>query len=113
MLAETNLLQATFAERLTDEQRSAIAGSPRARRVVLLAEALHLTEPEARAALSEATDLPISTDLTINQAAVPILPARLVRDFHIAPLAIEGATDKQLHLATSWPADDVIIDWIA
>jgi type II secretory ATPase GspE/PulE/Tfp pilus assembly ATPase PilB-like protein len=110
---ETDLLQATFAEGLSEDQRKVVAEAPRARRVILLAEALHVTEPEARASLSEVSGLPTSTDLVIDQAAVPILPARLVRDFHIAPLAIDGANEKQLHLATPWPPDEVMIDWIA
>ena len=113
MQAETDLLPATFAERLNDEQRRTVAEAPRARRVIILSEILRVTEAEARIALAEATGLPITSDLKVDPAAVTILPARLVRDFHIAPLAVAGATEQQLHLATPWPPDQVMIDWIA
>ena len=113
MQAENELLTAPFAERLTAEQRSAVSEAQRARRAIVLAEALKVTEKEAQAEVAEASGLPTATDLEIDQAAVPLLPARLVRDFHIAPLTIAGSNDKQLHLATPWPPDDVMIDWIA
>jgi len=113
MQADNEMLTAPFAERLTAEQRSAVSEAPRARRAIVLAEVLKITEAEARSEIAEASGLPIATDLLIDQAAVPILPARLVRDFHIAPLTIAGSNEKQLHLATPWPPDDVMIDWIA
>ena len=113
MPAESALLPALFADRLNDEQRRAVSEAPRARRVALLGEALRLSEADARTALAEATGLPLAADLKVDPAAVPILPARLVRDFHIAPLAIAGSDDSQLHLATPWPADEVMTDWIA
>lgn len=113
MQADNELLTAPFAERLTAEQRGAVSEAPRARRAIVLAEALKVTEAEARAEIAETSGLPAASDLEIDQVAVPILPARLVRDFHIAPLTIAGSNEKQLHLATPWPPDDVMIDWIA
>ncbi len=107
------LLPDAFASRLTEEQRRALAEAPRARRLALLAEALRLAEPEARAEFSRATGLPVATDLHIDPAALPVLPARLVRDFHIAPLLVAGTDEHQLHLVTPWPADEVMTDWIA
>ncbi len=113
MQAETAALPAALAARLTDEQRRALAEAPRARRLALLAEGLRLPEPEARAEFSRSTGLPIAADLRFDPAALPVLPARLVRDFHIAPLLVAGADEHQLHLATPWPADEVMTDWIA
>jgi general secretion pathway protein E len=107
------LLPAAIAARLTDEQRRALAEAPRARRLALLAEALRVAEPDARTEFSRATGLPVATDLRIDPAALPVLPARLVRDFHIAPLLVAGTDEQQLHLATPWPADEVMTDWIA
>ena len=105
MQADNEMLTAPFAERLTAEQRSAVSEAPRARRAIVLAEALKISEADARAEIAEASGLPTATDLQIDQAAVPILPARLVRDFHIAPLTVAGSNEKQLHLATPWPPD--------
>src|SRR5690606_31472793 len=99
--------------RLTDEQRRAVLEAPRARRVVVLAESLRIGEAEARTELAQATELPIAAELRVDPAAIPILPARLVRDFHIAPLAVANATENQLHLATPWPTDPVMTDWIS
>ncbi len=113
MQADNELLAAPFAERLTAEQRTGISEAPRARRALVLAEALKVTEADARAELAESSGLPVTTELQIDEAAVPILPARLVRDFHIVPLTVAGSNEKQLHLATPWPPDDLMIDWIA
>ena len=110
---DPNLLPAPLATRLTEEQRRAVAEAPRGRRVALLAEALRVSDSDARAALAVATGLPEATDLRIDPAALPVLPARLVRDFQVAPLTIAGADVTQLHLATPWPPDEVMIDWIA
>src|SRR6185312_6426827 len=98
---------------LTAEQRNGVSEAPRARRAIVLAELLKVTEADVRAEIAEASGLPSAADLQIDQAAVPILPARLVRDFHIAPLTVAGSNEKQLNLATPWPPDDVMIDWIA
>ncbi len=113
MATESAALPAPIFSRLNDEQRRAVAEAPRARRVILLAEALRLSEPDARTELSRTTGLPVATELRIDPAALPLLPARLVRDFHVAPLAIKDADETQLHLATAWPADEVMTDWIA
>jgi general secretion pathway protein E len=107
------ILPDQLAARLTDEQRRALAEAPRPRRLALLAEALRLAEPEARTELSRSTGLPVAADLKIDAASVPLLPARLVRDFHVAPLAVAGSDEKLLNLVTPWPVDDVITDWIA
>ena len=110
---DSNLLPAALAARLSEEQLRALAEAPRARRPALLAEALRLGEPEARLELSRASGLPVATDLRIEPAAIPLLPARLIRDFHLAPLAIAGADEHQLNLATPWLPDEVMTDWIA
>src|SRR5258708_34600303 len=98
----SNLLPAALASRLSEEQLRTLAEAPRARRPALLAEALRLGEPEARLELSRASGLPVATDLRIEPAAIPLLPARLIRDFHLAPLAVAGADEQQLNLATPW-----------
>jgi len=110
---DQNPLPAPIAARLNEEQRRTVAEAPRARRVAVLADLLKAAETEVRTELAVATGLPVTTELRIEPSTVPILPARLVRDFHIAPLAVADATEKQLHLATSWPPDAVMMDWIA
>jgi type II secretory ATPase GspE/PulE/Tfp pilus assembly ATPase PilB-like protein len=111
--SDSNLLPAALASRLGEEQLRALVEAPRARRPALLAEALRLGEPEARLELSRASGLPVATDLRIEPAAIPLLPPRLIRDFHLAPLAVAGADEQQLNLATPWLPDDVMTDWIA
>ncbi|MSU45860.1 MAG: type II/IV secretion system protein [Lacunisphaera sp.] len=113
MLAPTAVLPASLRLRLNEEQLRALAEAPRARRPALLAEGLHLSEPAARLELSRASGLPVATDLRIEPGAIPLLPARLIRDFHLAPLAVVGADEHQLNLATPWPPDEVMTDWIA
>ena len=111
----SNHLPAALAARLSDDQLRALAEAPRARRLAVLAEALRLPEAGARAELAGATGLPLAGELPVDTASVPLLPARLVHDYQIMPVQPPaGAGDPAaLHLATVWPPDPDMVDWIA
>ena len=113
-----------LAQRLTDEQRQALLEASRGQRVAAIAQALGLTDVEALNTLSQASGIAIASDLETDPVTRGILPARLAHDFQIIPIKIDeevetdnGAAtpegpDADIHLATSWPPDETVIDWI-
>ena len=89
--APATLLPVALAERISDAQRQAIAEAPRNQRVKLLASALSLDEPQALASLALAAHLDIASNLEADSASLSLLPARLVHDYQLVPIAIGKA----------------------
>src|SRR5690606_4881886 len=52
-------------------------------------------------------------EIKADPEGVPLLPARLTRDFLIVPVLPTEAAPNVLTLATTWPADEVVTDWLA
>jgi type II secretory ATPase GspE/PulE/Tfp pilus assembly ATPase PilB-like protein len=110
--------------RLSEEQRQALLEAPRGQRAALVAQSLGLGEPEALSLLAQAVGLDIASNLETDPVTRGILPARLAHDYQLIPIkfgeeapAPEGdetaaPAEALLHLATAWPPDDVVIDWI-
>ena len=113
MAAETDVLPAALRSRLNDEQRCTLAEAPRDRRLAALAAALGGDEPAALRELAAATGLTVLRELKADPEGVPLLPARLTRDFLIVPVLPTETAPGVLTLATTWPADEVVTDWIA
>jgi general secretion pathway protein E len=115
-------LPASLGERISDAQRQAIVETPRGQRLKLLADALALDEPKALAALAAAAGIDVASNLEADANALGLLPARLVHDYQLVPIVFGPApsdSDAQppaagapLHLATAWPPDSVMADWI-
>ena len=110
------------------DQRQLLLETPRPERLAVFAKLLSLAEPAALADLARRTSLPVAIDLKPDPVAVPLLPARLVHDFQIIPILLPGNRAGQtpggqpsataqgspgLHLATVWPPDADMIDWVA
>ncbi|HTB81475.1 MAG TPA: GspE/PulE family protein [Opitutaceae bacterium] len=109
----------TLAASLDDAQRQAVLETPRGQRVRALAAALQLPEPDTLAALAEAAQLNLASNLEADTSALGLFPARLVHDFQVVPIALEPAKAGEhptaatpLHLAAAWPPDHVVMDWI-
>ena len=126
-----SILPATLSEKISDAHRQSLVEAPRDQRLSLLAAALSLDEPQALIALSEATGLGIATNIEADEPSLDLLPARLVHDYQIVPIVFGppapetapadsesgpqlSALDSQLplHLATAWPPDADMADWI-
>jgi type II secretory ATPase GspE/PulE/Tfp pilus assembly ATPase PilB-like protein len=114
-------LPASLAARLSAEQLQAVQEANRATRLAVLATVLGLTEPDALAAVAAASGLPVALNLETDPNARGLLPARLVHDYQIipikkgpaeAPAAEEVTAATPLHLATAWPPDATMDDWI-
>jgi len=122
------ILPAMLAGRLTDEQKQTVLEAPRGQRVATVAAALGLTEPDALALVAQATGLDVASDIRPDRAALGLTPARLVHDYQVVPILEPGAgpaaeadddlkpatedSKQELHLATAWPPDAVMLDWV-
>jgi general secretion pathway protein E len=103
---------AALRSRLKEEQLRAISESSRDRRLSALASALGVDETTAIRDLQAATGLTLITDIKPDPEGVPLLPARLARDFLIVPV-LTAESAGALTLATTWPPDEVVSDWLA
>ena len=121
---------ATLAERLTPEQQQALAETPRGGRIARLAADLRIDEAAGLALLAEAAGLTVASNLETDPFARGLLPARLVHDYQAIPIRVgtDGSANSALaedstptaeelartplHLATAWPADEAMQDWL-
>ncbi len=113
MAAEIDVLPAALRSRLNEEQRRTLVEAPRDRRLAALAAALGVDEPAALRELATAAGLTAVREIKADPEGVPLLPARLTRDFLIVPVLPTEAAPNVLTLATTWPADEVVTDWLA
>ncbi len=127
-LTAAETLPAALVEALDEEKLLAVLESPRHARVAALAAAREETEAVTLEKLAAATGLDIASDLRADGLSLRLLPARLVHEYQILPIDLapprapdadpeEPISDEELaktplHLATAWPADDVMADWI-
>ena len=130
---DQEILPASLAERLTDEQRQAVAEAPREKRLELLAAALARPEPEVLEKLAAAAGLTLASNLETDPDARGLLPARLVHEYQIIPITYRNPADggentgsghsdpsadpgalssTPLHLAAAWLPDDLMADWL-
>jgi type II secretory ATPase GspE/PulE/Tfp pilus assembly ATPase PilB-like protein len=116
-----DILPASLAARLTDEQRQAVTEAPRAQRLLALGAALKLSDAAALETLAHSVGLDIATNLEADPGARGLLPARLVHDYQIIPIVFGPPAANRdepanptlpLHLAASWPPDAAMADWI-
>ena len=87
--------------------------APRQERLALFAKQKGLAENAAAAELARLSGLPAVPDPKADIASVPLLPSRLINEYQIVPMLPPSGTDTgRLHLATVWPPDHDIADWI-
>jgi general secretion pathway protein E len=126
-------LPAVLAERLSESALKALHETVREKRLALLAASLSQGESAALAALSHATGLPVLETPEVDPGALAAFPARLAHEFQVVPVLVGGMPPSSaaasaktepreaeastgappLHLATVWPPDATIVDWIA
>jgi type II secretory ATPase GspE/PulE/Tfp pilus assembly ATPase PilB-like protein len=101
------------------EQRRRLMETPRAERQDLLAALQNLESGTVVSWLARASGLSVAPPLAPDTDAIPLLPARLVHDYQILPILLPSAAGSAaksnghaLHLATVWPPDDDMRDWI-
>ncbi|WP_221029579.1 GspE/PulE family protein [Actomonas aquatica] len=121
-MTTTDALPAALIEPLDDEQQLAVLEAPRHARIAALAAARGEAEAVTLDNVAAAAGLDVASDLRADRPSLRLLPARLVHEYQILPIDLrptdaEPLTEEELataplHLATAWPADDVMADWI-
>jgi type II secretory ATPase GspE/PulE/Tfp pilus assembly ATPase PilB-like protein len=122
-------LPAALTDRLSAAALKSLQESLREKRLALLAAGLGLNEAGALEALARATGLPALDAPQADKDALALFPARLAHEFQVVPVLASvqpSAVSRQpedtsgfrshvsaLHLATAWPPDATIADWIA
>ena len=95
-------------------QRLQMQEAPRVERLAVLARIQGCDLNGALVQLAKLTGLTLATDLRPDAQAVPLLPPRMVHDYQVMPIQIPSGTgDAALHLATVWPPDADMVDWLA
>lgn len=128
-LLATDHLPERFTEALSEEQQLTVLEAERHERVAAVAQALERSEGEVLREIAEDTQISLASDLQADHQSLRLLPARLVHEYQILPIAItdgsvseepddeapepaEPGPETPLHLATAWLPDDVMSDWI-
>jgi len=114
-----------LADRLDEEQIPAVLEAARHERVGTLAGLLEEPESTILSAIAADTRIDIASDLQADPLSLRLLPARLVHEYQVLPIARgprpdpdaaepppEPSPDTPLHLATAWLPNDVMADWI-
>ncbi len=124
--SSADLSSSPLLDALDEEQQLTVLEAPRHARVAALATARAETEPATLEALAAAHGLDVASDLRADLPALRLLPARLVHEYQILPIDLspppldsdepltieEALPTTPLHLATAWPPDAVMADWI-
>lgn len=112
-------LPSALAHRLTEEQQQLILEAPRGHRVNAIAQALALTDAESLDLVAATAELDIARNLETDPVTRSILPARLAHDYQVIPIKFASdnpvepeQADTLLHLASAWPPDAGVVDWI-
>ena len=122
-LIEVEILPATLAGALNDEQRQAVIEAPREKRLEVLAAALARPEAEVLARLAAAAGLDVASNLETDPEARGLLPPRLVHEYQIIPIKFgvaEGSAApvpvsplaQPLHIAAAWLPDGTMAEWL-
>ena len=112
MPADSALLSADLLKRLGDEPLRSLQALPREQRLASLATQLGQSTEEALHTVANSCEIGVLTELSVDRNAATRIPARLARDFQVVPVTPAEAVDA-LWLATPWPPDAVMRDWIA
>lgn len=125
VLAVADNLPEFLAEQLDEEQIPLVLEAPRHERVATFAALVERIEGDILDDIANRTGLNIASDLQADPRSLRLLPARLVHEYQVLPIAMgeapepsedgevaEPGPDTPLHLATAWVPDDVMADWI-
>ena len=101
---------------LTDEQRAALADLPRSQRGEYLAGVLDQPFEEVTARLAGESGLPVADQAEFDLERLGGLPIRLINEYHCVPVRFDSEdadpAAQPLRLATSWPPDPIMSEWV-
>src|SRR5690606_3467105 len=84
---------------------------PRAQRLAVYAQVQNLNTSEALPRLAPLAGLPILENPEPDEEALAFFPVRMIHDYQMLPVSIRDG--DFLHLATVWPPDETMLDWIS
>ena len=88
--------------------------APRAERLAVYARLKNIDVNAACLEVAQLAHVPLALEPKADPAAIPLLPSRLINDYQIVPMLGPKSTDaSQLHLATVWPPDLEMQDWVS
>ncbi|TVR50729.1 MAG: type II/IV secretion system protein [Puniceicoccaceae bacterium] len=100
-----------FLEKLEESRREALKDLPRARKAEFVEELFSWSPEETLGRLLEASGLPRAEPADFDIEGLDRLPVRLVHEYHCVPLRAPAANGK-LALATGWPPEPEMDDWV-
>ena len=95
---------------LSEEARNRVLEAPRAERLALFAHARRLPPEQALAQLAEEAGLEVVGPEQFSLPQLQQMPVRLVHEYCCVPVAT--AESEQLCLATAWPPEGRMDDWV-
>ncbi|HLP10274.1 MAG TPA: ATPase, T2SS/T4P/T4SS family [Opitutaceae bacterium] len=95
---------------LPEEARARILESSRAERLAQLAHALRVPPEQALVQLAEEAGLAIAAPEQFSLPLLQLMPVRLVHEYFCVPIATEDPA--VLRLATAWPPEGRMDDWV-
>ncbi|MFT3829531.1 MAG: ATPase, T2SS/T4P/T4SS family [Opitutaceae bacterium] len=95
---------------LPEDTRARVLESSRAERLPQLAHALRVPPEQALGQLAEETGLALVAPEQFSLPLLQLLPVRLVHDYFCVPIATEDPA--VLRLATAWPPEGRMDDWV-
>ncbi|MBK8475602.1 MAG: Flp pilus assembly complex ATPase component TadA [Opitutaceae bacterium] len=109
-MSSSSSLELPVLASLPAEARERVTEAPRAERLAQLAHALRLAPDQALAAVAEQSGLAIVTPEQFSLPLLQQMPVRLVHEYCCVPVATERP--DQLCLATAWPPEGRMDDWV-
>jgi general secretion pathway protein E len=117
-MIETSTLPAasTALADLPEDKRNEIVDTPRARRFEAFCAAAKVDPTAALDRLATASGLPVVAPERFDLERISALPVRIVLEYHCVPITPEAdappGPDDRLDVATSWPPEPVMDEWI-
>lgn len=103
----------TILTELDEEQRELFLELPRDERVGWLSALWEQPEAQVLEKLAQLSGLQVLADLNLPDDPRAGVPLRIINEYRCLPIAAPAGTDPEaLHLATVWPPDAVMDDWV-
>lgn len=103
-------IETTVLKSLSETQRETILMAARQDRVRMLSQFLVRGETDVLRSVADASGLAMCRPEDFDLAHLGSIPARLMHEYQCVPL--KGEPDGSLHLATVWPPDSEMNEWI-
>lgn len=108
-VAELNFLDTLD---LSPDQSTELEGLRRSERLEKLAEWKNKNLSEMVDWLEDQIVMPVVSHDQFDLERLSSIPLRILHEFHCVPIKPQGVDENQLALATGWPIEDIMDDWV-